>query len=96
MSNTSPPLRFIFFRYEMWPGSAGGELYCVGYHPPLWSDTVSITVFPIGSKSRELCKEVVRGKHAVGKTFEIVTVPHRLEESVVLGAKYFLLTRERP
>jgi hypothetical protein len=31
-----------------------------------------------------------------GKTFEIVTVPHRLKESIILGAKYFLLTRERP
>lgn len=127
MSNTSPPLKFIFFRNEKWPkkqllwtahGGLGGfipvqvdfngdlavgkpmdppadELLCVGYSTTDASNIASISVFPVGSKSRELCKEIVRGKHAAGKTFEIVTVPHRVAESVVLGAKYFLLTRER-
>lgn len=74
-----------------------GDLYCVGYDTiSTINGIASITVVPVGSQTRAMCKEVVKGKHAAGKTFEVVFVPHRLKESIILGAKYFLLTRERP
>lgn len=73
--------------------SLPGDLYCVGY--TVDEDGIaSITVHK--SVGRSLARAVIAQKHAAGKTFEIVTVPHRLEESIILGAKYFLLTRERP
>lgn len=109
MSNINPKLQYLFFRrdprqypstpsrhpyFDFWNQT---DLICVGYDTiSTINGIASITVAPVGSQTRAMCKEVVKGKHAAGKTFEIVTVPHRLKESIILGAKYFLLTRERP
>jgi hypothetical protein len=74
------------------PASAG--LVCVGYTVDA-EGVASIAVHKLGKLGRVMGKQIVTGKILAGKTFEIVTVPHRLEQSIILGAKYFLLTRER-
>lgn len=94
MSNTNecPALRFIFFRAD--PYYQFAPLYCAGYTVG-GNGVASITIHQADS-GRVLARQAVVRKMKAGKTFEIVTVPHRLEESIILGAKYFLLTRERP
>lgn len=94
MSNTNecPAISFAFFRAN--PYSRHAPLYCVGYTVD-GNGVASITVGK-ATYDRITGRQAVARKMKAGKTFEIVTVPHRLEESIILGAKYFLLTRERP
>lgn len=91
MLSTEKPLQFTFFRPEY---SEVDEGVCVGYRLLEGRTVAEITVHHMKSGfRRELCRTIVTGKAKAGKCYEIVIHPEAPEESVVLGAKFFLLTR---
>lgn len=90
-----PNINYLYFRTEPWEGS---KLVCVGYTVELvgFQLVASLSVhICTGPVDRKLGREIVAGKIAKGKTFEVVVLPKRIMASIILGAKYFLLSRER-
>lgn len=92
-------MKFVFLRpgeylQELPPkGSPDVDGVAVGY--VVEGDVAALTCHIMRGDSfdREIGRQACRGKYAKGKTFEVQILPKAVEESVILGAKYFLLSR---
>lgn len=89
--STEPEVQFLFFRPDFAPTTEG---VCVGYRVNAHKNVAEITVHHMKKGfTRGIARTAVSGKAKAGKCYEIVVVPQAVEASVVLGAKFFLLTR---
>jgi hypothetical protein len=87
-------MKFIYYKPPVTEGKKPIAGICIGYVLQPNGGEAHLTVHVMRDKfDRHIGRTACLGRYVKNKVFEVQVLPQAIEESVFLGAQYFLLSR---